>query len=120
MLSRDTYQAKSGLLACCRMDVQVAAKPFDLVNYTVDLDEASCGIMLSAAEVAFATSVLLNLPAPRRVLAGYSLMSVKRQALSSSLWGVMWSPFGHPQEKVTGRPDCEIGMQALQYPNSPV
>ena len=93
-----------GLLACCRLDVQLAAKPFDLVNYTVDLDEASCGIMLSAAEVAFATSVLLNLPAPRRVLAGYSLMSAKRHALSSPLW---WSPFGHLQEVVTGRPGCE-------------
>ena len=61
-----------------RMDIKVAAPSLELIHYTVDLDEASCGVALSLQDIAFSNSVLLNLPSPGPLLAGYTQYSVKR------------------------------------------
>ena len=60
------------------MDTKVAASCLELIHYTVDLDEASCGVALSLQDLSFFNSVLLNIPTPGPILAGYTQYSIKR------------------------------------------
>ena len=64
--------------ADCRMNVKVAAPAFQIIHYTVDLDEASCGVALLCEDMLFCSSMLLNMPAPGPILAGYTAYSKKR------------------------------------------
>ena len=64
--------------ADCRMNVKVAAPAFQIIHYTVDLDEASCGVALLCEDMLFYSSMLLNMPAPGPILAGYTAYSKKR------------------------------------------
>ena len=60
------------------MDTRVAAPSLELIHYTVDLDEASCGVALSLHDLSFSNSILLNMPSPGPILAGYTQYSIKR------------------------------------------
>ncbi|KAK9806263.1 hypothetical protein WJX72_007766 [[Myrmecia] bisecta] len=60
-------------------DIAVTATPLDVVHYTVDLEDPSCGICITAKEVTFTSSMLTNYPAPRPVTPGMSAIAVKRQ-----------------------------------------
>ena len=90
------------------MDVRVAAAAVEVINYTVDLEDAACGVSLSCEALALSCSLLMNVPAPRPILPGYSAYSVKRRG--SSLQGIShlhWrlgtaASFGHVSKAVEG------------------
>lgn len=66
------------LVGKCRMKTSLKAAALEVIHFTVDLDEASCGVALLCEDLAFSNSMLLNLPAPRPILAGYTAYSIKR------------------------------------------
>ena len=69
---------KESGLTPCRMDVQVSAATLEMIHYTIDLDEVACGVTLACEALAFSSSLLMNVPAPRPILPGYSPYSVMR------------------------------------------
>ena len=76
---------QSGALArcgVCRFQITVAAAPLAVVHYTVDLDNASCGLTLSMAEVAYSGRMLMNQPDPGHIRPSMSAIARKR-----------WMPF---------------------------
>lgn len=56
----------------------MAAAPLAVVHYTVDLDNASCGLTLSMAEVAYSGRMLMNQPDPGQARPGMSAIARKR------------------------------------------
>lgn len=46
------------------MDILIEMSPVDLVHYTVDLDDPSCGVCLSSAAMKFSMTMLTNQPLP--------------------------------------------------------
>ncbi len=60
------------------MQITVAAAPLAVVHYTVDLDNASCGLTLSMAEVAYSGRMLMNQPDPGQIRPGMSAIARKR------------------------------------------
>ena len=56
----------------------MAATPLSVVHYTVDLDNASCGLTFSADRVAYIGNLLLNHPAPGQLKPGMSAITRKR------------------------------------------
>ena len=65
-------------MACCRFTIDVVATPLSVVHYTVDLDNASCGLTFSADRVAYSGNLLLNHPAPGQLKPGMSAITRKR------------------------------------------
>ena len=57
------------------------ASVIEIVTYTVNLEEAACGIAVTLPDLFFSISVILNIPAPRPILPGYSAYSIKRYSL---------------------------------------
>ena len=64
---------------CYRLGVDLKATAVEVVTYTVNLEEAACGIAVTLPDLHFSISVLLNLPAPRPILPGYSAYSINRR-----------------------------------------
>ena len=62
----------------CRFTIDVAATPLSVVHYTVDLDNASCGLTFSADRAAYSGNLLLNHPAPGQIKPGMSAITRKR------------------------------------------
>ena len=52
--------------------------PLSVVHYTVDLDNASCGLTFSADRAAYSGNLLLNHPAPGQIKPGMSAITRKR------------------------------------------
>ena len=63
---------------CCRFTIDVVATPLSVVHYTVDLDNASCGLTFSADRVAYSGNLLLNHPMPGQLKPGMSAITRKR------------------------------------------
>ena len=68
----------------CRFTIDVAATPLSVVHYTVDLDNASCGLTFSADRAAYSGNLLLNHPAPGQIKPGMSAITRKRCSLCHS------------------------------------
>ena len=62
----------------------MAATPLSVVHYTVDLDNASCGLTFSADRAAYSGNLLLNHPAPGQIKPGMSAITRKRCSLCLS------------------------------------
>ena len=71
-------KVSADILGLCRMDTKISASTLEIIHYTVDLDEASCGVSLSLQNLSFSNSVLLNVSSPGPLLAGYTQYSIKR------------------------------------------
>ena len=61
-----------------RLTVQVEAAPITVHNYTLDVEDPSCGLRLTLGRMLYAGRVLLNRPAPRPVLPTMSKIAAKR------------------------------------------
>lgn len=57
------------------------AAPLSVVHYTVDLDNASCGLTLSMGEATYKGRLAMNQPAPGVIKPGMSAIARKRSAL---------------------------------------
>lgn len=71
-------------MAWCRFTIDVVATPLSIVHYTVDLDNASCGLTFSAERVAYAGNLLLNHPTPGQIKPGMSAITRKRYTIVCS------------------------------------
>ena len=78
MCTRDVSLARALHVASCRFTIDVAATPLSIVHYTVDLDNASCGLTFSAERVVYAGNLLLNHPTPGQIKPGMSAITRKR------------------------------------------
>lgn len=61
-----------------RFAMSVTAAPLSVVHYTVDLDNASCGLTLSCERACYAGRVLMNRPTPGTIKPGMSAIARKR------------------------------------------
>jgi len=59
----------------------VEATPLSIVHYTVDLDNASCGLTLSCQQAGYAGRMLMNQPTPGTIKPGMSAIARKKCAL---------------------------------------
>lgn len=61
-----------------RLDIQVDAAPITVHNYTLDGEDASCGLRLTLGQMQYGGHVLLNRPAPRPVVPSMTKIAIKR------------------------------------------
>jgi hypothetical protein len=65
-------------LLSCRFSISVTATPLSVVHYTVDVDNASCGLTLSMRTATYSGRLLMNQPAPGLIKPGMSAIARKR------------------------------------------
>lgn len=68
-------------LCSVRFAISVEATPLSVVHYTVDLDNASCGLTLSCQRACYAGRMLMNQPTPGTIKPGMSAIARKKCAL---------------------------------------
>ena len=66
------------LAATCRFQIGIQASPIDLIHYTVDVEDPSCGLCLHTDLGSFHGRILMNVANPGRALPGTSRMEQKR------------------------------------------
>lgn len=66
------------LSLCCRVQVALEAAPIDIIHYTVDVDDQSCGLSLSTNSGSVEVALLMNQPTPRRPARGASAAERRR------------------------------------------
>ena len=67
-----------------RLSIQVEAAPVTVHNYTLDAEDASCGLRITLGMARYAGRLLLNRPAPKPVLPSMSRIAAKRCAACQS------------------------------------